>query len=187
MATKKEIKEILKELCLTEQQMDEFWKENYDTNGIVKNLTDHGRTWRDLNGCVIKQLPNQKQKDLESAEKKRIEDEEKVAKELKEKQDKKYYSEHFEEIMVAKIDNKEKLTENELSEITAFAIEEDEGDESRWSRSISSVLEMCCRYFMLNWERGLTECQENEFYSQPYEVSKKTYKKTITVTEWEKI
>ncbi|MEG1567899.1 MAG: hypothetical protein RR347_09475 [Anaerovoracaceae bacterium] len=187
MATKKEIKEILKELCLTEQQMDEFWRENYDTNRIVKNLTDHGQTWRDLNGCVVRQLPSQKQKDLETVEKKRIEDEEKLAKGIKEKQDKKYYSEHFEEIMVTKIDNKEELTENELSRIRDFSIEDDKGENRRWSRSVGSVLEMCDRYFMLDWEEGLTEYQDNEFYDQPYEVKKETYEKTISVTEWVKI
>jgi hypothetical protein len=36
----------------------------------------------------------------------------------------------------------------------------------------------------VEWEEGLTENQENEFYNQPYEVEKKTYEKTITVTEW---
>ena len=33
-------------------------------------------------------------------------------------------------------------------------------------------------------KRGLTEYQENAFYEQPYEVEKRTYEKTITVTEW---
>ena len=31
------------------------------------------------------------------------------------------------------------------------------------------------------------ECQENEFYSQPVEVKKREYTKTIVVTEWDEI
>jgi len=184
MATKKEIKEILKELNLTESQMDKFWKSNYDTNFIVRNLTNSGKTWRDMNGSVIRQLPTQKERDLESIEKKRIEDEKKARKELEKKQSEEYYYEHFEELMVEKIDKKEFLTERELSEIRDFSIEDEEGDEGRWTRSITSILKMCGRYFELNWMRGLTEYQENEFYDQPYEVEKITYEKTFTVTEW---
>ena len=184
MATKKEIKEILKELNLTKVQMDEFWTGCYDTNFIVKNLTDNGKTWRDMNGSVIRKLPTQKERDLESIEKKRVEDEEKTKKELEEKQSEDYYYEHFEELMVEKIDKNEKLTERELSEIREYSIEDDEGDEGRWVRHMTSIVEMCGRFFELNWSRGLTEYQENEFYDQPFEVVKSTYEKTITVTEW---
>lgn len=184
MATKKEIKEILKELNLIEKQMDEFWTRCYDTNFIVKNLTDNGKTWRDMNGSVIRKLPTQKERDLESIEKKRVEDEEKTKKELEEKQSEDYYYEHFEELMVEKIDKNEKLTERELSEIREYSIEDDEGDEGRWVRHMTSIVEMCGRFFELNWSRGLTEYQENEFYDQPFEVVKSTYEKTITVTEW---
>jgi len=179
---KTEIKNLLKKMDLTESQMDEFWKENYDTNFIVRNLTDHDKTWRDLNTTVARQLPTQKQKDLERIQKEKIEEEERLKAELEVKEGKNYYYEHFEELMVAKIDNKEKLTEQELKDIRDFSIKEIKGDESRWTVEIESILEMCGRYFSLYWDRGLTEMQENEFYNQPVEIEEVT--KTITVTEW---
>ena len=179
---KAEIKKLLKEMNCTESQMDEFWKENYDTNFIVRNLTNHGKTWRDLNATVIQQLPTQKQKDLERIQKEKIEKEEKLEAELKEKEDRNYYYEHFEELMVAKIDRKEDLTEQELKEIRDFSIKEIKCDESRWTVGIESILKMCDRHFSLYWNRGLTEMQENEFYNQPVEVEEVI--KTITVTEW---
>lgn len=38
--------------------------------------------------------------------------------------------------------------------------------------------------FNIDWERGLTERQENEFYEQPYEVVKECHEETIVVTNW---
>lgn len=97
---------------------------------------------------------------------------------------------NFEDVVLNKIDNKEKLTERELKTLAyEFAEEEEEGDNRRWSQGIISYILLKDRYFVLQWERGLTECQENGFYYQPYEVEKKTYEKTIPehkvmVTEW---
>ena len=49
-----------------------------------------------------------------------------------------------------------------------------------------TVVELCGRTFGINWFSGLTECQENEFNEQPYEVEKHEYEKVITVKEWRK-
>lgn len=87
--------------------------------------------------------------------------------------------------MVAKIDSGEILTEEELSDLRCYEIERKEGERSRWTMQVFSIIEMCGKYFMLNWDEGLTEMQENEFYKQPYEVKSHMYEKTITVTEWE--
>lgn len=182
MATKKEIKELLKELGQTELQMDAFWNELIETNWKVKSLSNAGKTWRDMNASVIKEIPTQKQRDLEFAERGALEEQTKKLAELEAKTKQKYYNDHFEEIIINKIDNGEKLSERELSTLVwEYEIERDNG---RWTRSISSVVQLQDRCFCLNWEEGLTESQENEFYYQPYEVEKKTYEKTITVTEW---
>ena len=180
MATKKEIKEVLEQLNITEEEMDILWDELKETNALVRNLSKNLVGWRGLNTHVIKQIPTQKEKDIESAKKKEREEKEK-----KEKKEKEYYQNHFEEIMVKKIDNKENLKEQELREIMInYEIERKEHDNRRWTRTVESILEMCNRNFCLIWEEGLTECQENEFYEQPFEVVKKEYEKTITVTEW---
>jgi len=179
MATKNEIKKLLKEINYTENQMDLFWNDLIDINSLVKAVSKAGKTWRDMNTYMIRELPTQKKKDLESAE--------------KEKQEKEYYINNFEEVMVEKIVNKEKLTGKELGSLV-YDYEEcrNEGDDRRWSRSIISYIKLLDRYFCVAWEQGLTECQENEFYNQPYEVEKKVYEKIVpehkeTIVEWIKI
>lgn len=94
------------------------------------------------------------------------------------------YDNDFDEIMLRKIDSGEELTEDELKELTEYEIEQEKGENRRWTRTITSIVELFGRFFALEWEEALTEMQENEFYSQPYEVEKVTYEKTITVTEW---
>lgn len=91
-----------------------------------------------------------------------------------------------EEYVIQKIDSGEELTEHELEELSWRFNEVDTiyGENRRWLRSVRSIIEICGRYFAIDWEEGLTECQENEFYNQPFEVEKKEYQKTITVTEW---
>lgn len=100
----------------------------------------------------------------------------------------KWIEEYYEEYIIDKIDTGQKLTELELSNMlwSLNKVSETEGDEGRWTRSMQTIFEINGRYFALDWDRGLTECQENEFWNQPYEVEKKEYTKTITVTEWNK-
>lgn len=90
----------------------------------------------------------------------------------------------FEMMVVSKIDNREFLTEDILSELIYYEIEEQNIDQGRWTTSVTSILSLCGRYFSFNWERGNTEMQSNEFYCQPFEVKKK--EETITVTRWVK-
>jgi len=188
MATKKDIKELLKKLNLKESDMDTYWNELIEINQIVKSLNNSGKTWKDLNTSLIEQLPTQKQKDIETAERKRKEEQEKIDAELKAKQEKEYYETHYEEIMLNKIDSGEKLNERELSSLVweFEEVEREYGDNRRWSRSVTSIVKINNRFFCVEWENGLTESQPNEFYNQPYEVEKKTYEKNITVTEWVK-
>ena len=166
--------------------MDKFWQENYETNFVVKNLTDNGYSWRDMNLSVVQKLPTQKERDKEYLETKAREEEEKRLAELSEQQKKQYYEEHFEEIMCQKIDTKMTLTEEELHRLLEYELYEEReyGDDGRWSRGVASVIELCGRHFMLYWQKGLTEMQEDSFYDQPYEVEKVQYEKTIIVKEW---
>ena len=94
----------------------------------------------------------------------------------------------YDEELLRKIDNGEDLTNGELCDIIfEYEIEREYGDNRRWSRSVTTVSQIGDRYFSTDWEEGLTESQENEYDDYPIEVEKKTYKKTITVTEWIKI
>lgn len=181
----KEQKVWMNESGYTESQLDSFWAENIETNAIVRNLNANGMTWRDMNLSCVKQLPTQRERDLkalsEKAEKERAEKEA----EEKKRQEKKYYADHFEEIMVSKIEHNENLSRKELSTLVyEYDLETEHGENRRWTRSNTTIVELMGRYFSIDWEEGLTEFQENEFYSQPIEVTKKTYEKTITVTKW---
>lgn len=181
----KEQKQWMKQAGYTEVQLDAFWEGLLETNPLVKNLNSHGMTWRDMNLSCVQQLPTQKERDLKAlAEKESREKAEKEA-ELKKQTDEEYYWEHFDEIMLQKIDNKEALTEKELRELVfGNEVETENGDNRRWSRTNTTIIELKGRFFSIDWEQGLTEYQENEFNNQPIEVEKKTYPKTIMVTEW---
>lgn len=63
-------------------------------------------------------------------------------------------------------------------------VDQIENDSGRWTTRMATVFELGGRYFAIDWDRGLTECQENEYWNQPVEVTKRQYEKTIVVTEW---
>ncbi|MDD5022211.1 MAG: hypothetical protein PHR82_08820 [Endomicrobiaceae bacterium] len=180
-----EQKEWMKSTGYTESQIDSFWNENIDTNPIIKNLSSNGMTWRDMNLSCVKQLPTQKERDKKILEEKAQKDEAERLEQEKKRQEREYYREHFREIMLAKIDAKENLTEKELSEVVfGYEVDTEYGDNRRWTRTVTTIVELLGRFFSIDWEEGLTESQENEFYNQPVEVKKNTYEKTIVVTEW---
>ena len=93
---------------------------------------------------------------------------------------------NYEKEMLDKIDSSDDLTERELKSLPweFNEIERTYGDNRRWARKTTSIIEIGGRFFKLDWDEGLTEMQEHEFYYQPVEVKEKTYEKTITVKEW---
>lgn len=95
---------------------------------------------------------------------------------------------NYEKEMLEIIDSDVNLTERQLRELVFEfkVVDRRYGENRRWSRTNTYVVEIGERYFSINWEEGLTENQENEFYEQPVEVMRKTYEKIITVTEWVK-
>lgn len=194
-STKAERTALLKILGYTEADMQRFWDECIPINSKIKTLSNSGMNWTDLCPWQIRQLPTLKEttlKQLEEAEKaKELEKETK----RKEKEKKEYYIEHFAEIMVHKIDNNEPLTEDELKALVCenYNVSRSQGevarmigDSGRWTKTVSSVIELCGRYFEIDWEQGLTESQENEFLEQPYEVELRTSEKIMEVYEWVK-
>lgn len=185
MATKKDIKELLNKMGITESEMDAYWNDLADVNWKVKAINKCGKSWRDLGLSVIAEIPTQKQRDIEAKIREQKEAEKKAEAERKLKEERAYYEKHFEEIMLQKIDSKENLTEDELKRLALeYDIEREEGENRRWTRTVSSYVELGGRYFCIDWENGLTESQPNEFPNQPVEVKKHSYEKTITVNEW---
>lgn len=187
MAYKKDIKPLLTRLGLTENDMDKIWNELLETNHKVQLFNRLGKTWRDMTISVIETLPTQKARDeLRMMEIEEKEKQEKLEKE-KELEYRIYYQKNFEKIMVDKIDNHIDLTEEELERITSFAIETNYGDLTRWSRPATSIIELCERYFQVDWDNGLTENQPDEYWNQPFEVVGHEEIETITFNVWRKV
>ena len=78
------------------------------------------------------------------------------------------------------------FTERELDILSwdNHIVAEIEGDEGRWTRQIRTIFKVKGRYFSLWWHRGLTECQDCEYYQQPEEVIPIEREVTTTVTDW---
>lgn len=182
MATTKQIKQWLKENELDHAQVEEMVKELAKTNNIIKNLSEHKISWKTLPIYTIKQIPAQigkeKEKIMKAEEDKKI----KMEKEAEEK----YYEENFVELMVKKIDDKKRLTEEELKTlIFEESINTVRDEPRRWSCTTTSIFKFKERFFAIVWENGLTENQEDEFTEQPYEVREEI--KTVTVKKYVKI
>ena len=181
----KGLKKWLKENGYTEEQMQAYWDENIGINSKVTSLSKAGINWDQTNFGIISSLPGCKERTLKALEEKRLKEEaEQKAKEEAEKA-KKHYEENFESIMVNKIDKGETLTEKELKRLAyEYEIEKIVYDKNRWTMPISSVCKLLDRYFMVEWQEGLTEYQENEFLDQPYEVELHEYQKLVGVRKW---
>lgn len=95
--------------------------------------------------------------------------------------------EKFEAEVIRRIDSKENFEEDELSELLWRLEEVDriQYDDDRWSRPISSIFRIGERFFQLDWDKGLTEYQQDYFEEQPFEVFYE--EKTIVVKEWHPI
>lgn len=183
MATVKEINQYLKETGYSEADMDRFWNECIAVNTKVRLINNTGRTWKDLPINQIEKLPKLKKKTLKNLKKAQ-----KVEKKAKEEQaSEKEIPASFEEAMLQMIDSGMALSERELSNLLEYELEHESSEPDRWTRHITSIVELCGRYFALEWEQGLTEYQANYFGKQPYEVRERTYEKTITVTEWKPV
>ena len=85
---------------------------------------------------------------------------------------------------VNKLKSGEKLSEREIKTLVYDGIEVDEveGSSGRWTQHIKTIIDIDGELWAIDWNRGLTECQENEFYDQPYRVVKR--EKQIIVAEY---
>ena len=53
---------------------------------------------------------------------------------------------------------------------TITRIDEQDGDSGRWTKHKITIFTVNNDLWCVQWEEGLTECQENEFCDQPYKV-----------------
>ena len=73
---------------------------------------------------------------------------------------------------------KAKFTYSELSQMAyeefGDCIDVVEGECLRWTQCMETIFEVDGRRFAVSWDKGLTECQDNDFScSEVYEVVKK--------------
>lgn len=92
--------------------------------------------------------------------------------------------EKFDNNILTKIDNNEELTAEEVEYlILEHTCDTIKGEERRWSRFDTCIVKFKGRYFSLEYEYGLTELQESEYYPQKAtEVVQ--VEKTIVIKEW---
>lgn len=157
-----------------------------NVGGLVGWLHKNGYDWRYLQTYQLDGLFGLAERTLSQRKAAEEEQKRKDEEELRKKQKEEYKRNHYDEYILNKIDAGEKLDESELRSLRweFDEVESQYGENRRWSRSVRSIIEIGGRYFALDWEEGLTELQEHEFYNQPIEVEKKEYSKTIVVTEW---
>lgn len=86
--------------------------------------------------------------------------------------------------MCNRYDSGDIFNDEELEFMALNSIEEREGTEHRWTRDVESIFKCGERYFIIRWERGLTEYQYNQFYEQPVEATIKEYEKVVRIREW---
>ena len=84
-----------------------------------------------------------------------------------------------------KYDRGEKFSDREKQELIWDWPEVDriEGDSGRGDKSVAVVIDAGDRYFMIDYQEGLTEYQEN-YYSDGEVVEVEPYEETIVIKKW---
>jgi hypothetical protein len=75
------------------------------------------------------------------------------------------------------------FTKEEVKKLVQGSIETMYGENRRWLRSNESIVKTDNKYYLLTWEEGLTECQENEFYDQDAPEVKQV-EETVIIKKW---
>ena len=95
----------------------------------------------------------------------------------------------MEKEVIRKIKEKEDFTEKEIEDLVWESefeqVWEEEGEDHRWQREMSTVIKVGDYFVRIDWLKGLTECQESEYLKNPYFVKEKKTTKTIEVVDWE--
>lgn len=97
------------------------------------------------------------------------------------------FADDYEKELYEKITNGIKLNKEDLCELREFEYDLIKGGDRRWTRSMRTVCELGDKFFMLEWEQGLTENQEDSFDNQPYEVELENYVELVNRKRWNKV
>lgn len=91
-----------------------------------------------------------------------------------------------EQEILSRIDKNNSFDEYEIREIiNTYTVDQWEGEDHRWDREIYSIIQLKDRYFEIEWRRGLTEMQEDSYWTHQFiEVFPYEETKTITIKRW---
>lgn len=94
------------------------------------------------------------------------------------------YELKIEKSIEEKLEDGDYLSEDEIEQLCWDypCVYQEEGDSGRWTTFITTVVEVNGKNYAINWQRGLTEYQENIFDNQPYECEITKEEVTITKT-----
>lgn len=98
-----------------------------------------------------------------------------------------YYDKHEMSLMVLEwLESINFQIEEEVIQIllSEFTVHEEDVARTRWSDCMVSIIQLGDRYFRLEWDRGLTEYQDNYYFNKFTEVEKVEKVVTQTVIEW---
>lgn len=99
------------------------------------------------------------------------------------------YESNYEEILYNKIIENDYEIEDKLAECIVYncSIQNYYGDNRRWTRTVTSIVEINNHFFEIEWEEGLTEMQDDFFFeTKLIEVERKEEIVTHTVIKWVK-
>ena len=170
MNTKSKIKEFLNKYNQTDDGMKAIWDElakiSEPADCIYKSVEQN---WQKIPLHLLEESLTAKEKILakrEEEERKKIEQQ--TNQQIKE-QSTRYYEEHFQEIILKKIENKEWLTAEDVELLINnddFYIETVVIDKYDWTELVNTIIKLGDKYYRVYWQRALTENQENFFEHQ---------------------
>lgn len=188
MNTKSKLKEFLNKHNLTDDGMKAIWEElakiSEVANCIYKSVEQN---WQKIPLHLLEESLTAKEKILakrEEEERKKIEQQ--TNQQIKE-QSTRYYEEHFQEIILKKIENKEWLTAEDVELLINednFYIETVVIDKYDWTELVNTIIKLGGKYYSVYWQRALTENQENFFESQ---LALEVEKRAIETYSWVEI
>lgn len=171
--TKAKLNKWLKDNNLTRKEMQEIWEKLLEIeHGTIVLLDKAGISWEQLESYQLEQLPTEYERTIKERELRAKEEQERLKEEEIKKNCSLYYEEHFEEIIIEKIEKKEELTECELERLLEYELEDkrEYEEKRRWSQFVTSIIKLKDRYYSMLWDMTLTENGINTFSYQPTEI-----------------
>lgn len=94
-----------------------------------------------------------------------------------------YNKDYGEQLACAYHNNKQYISEEACEKICWDSNDEITCGQGRWYEHVTAVFEYKGKYYGLSYDRGLTECQENEYWKQVPKLYEKKQVVTYTLEE----